>query len=155
MSKLGFIEDSGILLATGTTLTLVQLVAGANHGITIYGWTVGFNSIVAADEAVGARLQIQTTAGTSDASTQINHMNHALDGHETFDTTGRDAFTVDPSKDTNFPTKMIHPTQGYEIWFPADARPQIGAAERIGIEVISNVLSASLDQVTAAIYFKE
>lgn len=155
MSKKGFIEDTAITLATATTLTLVQLVAGTNHGITILGWTVGFNGIVAADEAVGARLQIQTTAGTSSASTQINHMNHSLDGHETFDTTGRDAFTGEPTKDTNFPTKMIHPTQGYEMWFPVDARPVIGSAERIGIEVISNVLSASLDQVTAAIYFSE
>lgn len=155
MSKLGFIETSAITLATGTTLTLVQLVAATNHGITVVGWSVGFNSIVAADESVGCRLQIQTTAGTSSASTKINHMDHSKDGHESFDTTGRDAFTVEPTKDTNFPTKMIHPTQGYELWFPTDARPKIGSAERIGIEVISNVLSASLDQVTAAIYFEE
>ncbi len=155
MSKLGFIEAADMSLATGATKTLVQLVAGTNHGLEVVAVVIGFNSLVAADEAIACRLQIQTSAGTSSASTKINHMNHSLDGHETFDTAGRDAFTVEPSKDTNYPTSMIHPTQGYELWCPWDARPIIGSAERIGIEVIAGALSVSLDEVTAAIYFKE
>ena len=155
MSKRGFIEDSGITLATGTTLTLVQLVAATNHGITIVAWGVGFNSVAAADEPVQCRLQIQTTAGTSGASTKINHRNHALDGHETFDTTGRDLFTVEPSKDTNFPTRLIHPSSGYEIWFPEGDEIDIGSAERIGLEVISGVLNASLVKVSGFIDFEE
>ena len=155
MSKHGFIEDSGITLAAATTLTLVQAVAGTNHGIEIVAWGVGFNSVAAADEPIMCRLQIQTTAGTSSASTQINHRNHALDGHETFDTTGRDAFTGEPTKDTNFPTRLVHPTSGYEIWFPFKEEINIGSAERIGLEVISGVLASSLDQVSGFIYFIE
>ena len=155
MSKRGFIEDSAVTLATGTTLTLVQLVAATNHGITIIAWGVGFNSVTAADEPIQCRLQIQTSAGTSAASTQINHRNHALDGHETFATTGRDAFTGEPTKDTNFPTRLVHPTSGYEIWFPVDDEIDIGSAERIGLEVISGALASSLDQVSGFIDFEE
>ncbi len=155
MTKRAFIEDSGVDLATATTLTLVQLVAATNHGITIVGWGVGFNSIAAADEPIACRLQIQTSAGTSGASTKINHRNHALDGHETLDTTGRDLFTVEPSKDTNFPTRMIHPSSGFEIWFPEGDEVVIGSAERIGLEVISGVLNATLDEVSGFIDFIE
>ena len=155
MSKEGFIEDSAISLAAETTLTLVQLVAATNHGIEIQAWGVGFNSVAAADEPIQCRLQIQTSAGTSGASTQINHRNHALDGHETFDTTGRDAFTVEPSKDTNFPTRLVHPTSGYEIWFPFKEEIDIGSVERIGLEVISGALNATLDKVSGFIYFDE
>ena len=155
MTKRAFIEDSGISVVAETTKTLVQLVAATNHGITIVAWGVGFNSVAAADEPIACRLQIQTTAGTSGASTQINHRNHSLDGHETIDTTGRDAFTVEPSKDTNFPTRLVHPTSGYEIWFPEGDEIVIGSAERIGLEVVPGALASTLDQVSGFIDFIE
>ena len=155
MTKRAFIQDSGISVVAETAKTLVQLVAGTNHGITIVAWGVGFNSVAAADEPIACRLQIQTSAGTSSASTQIDHRNHALDGNETIDTAGRDAFTVEPSKDTNFPTRLVHPTSGYEIWFPEDDEIKIGSAERIGLEVVPGVLNVTLDQVAGFIDFDE
>ncbi len=155
MGKRGFIEDSAISLAAATTKTLVQLVAATNHGITIVSFGVGFNSIAAGDEPIQCRLQIQTSAGTSGASTKINHRNHALDGHETFDTTGRDLFTVEPSKDTNFPTRLIHPTSGFEIWYPEGGPIEIGSAERIGLEVISGTLNITLTKASGFIDFVE
>ncbi len=153
--KKGHIQNSGITVVAETVETLVQLVAATNHGIEIVAWGVGFNSVAAADEPIACRLQIQTTAGTSSASTKIDHRNHALDGHETFDTTGRDLFTVEPTKDTNFPTVMVHPTSGYEIWFPYKEEIEIGSGERIGLEITPGALNVSLDQVTGFIYFNE
>ncbi len=61
----GFMEVSGLTIAANTTETLIQLLAGTNHPITILGWSVGFNSVAAADEPIGCQLLIQTTAGTA------------------------------------------------------------------------------------------
>lgn len=149
----GYVEDEDEVLATATTLTLVQLVAATNAPITIVAWGVGFDSLVAADEPIRCRLQVQTSAGTSVASVIQQHQRSRTD---VFATAGRENFTVEPSKGVAWPTKLVHPTSGgYEIWYPRDARPEVADTERVGVEVISGTLSASLDDVSGFIIFEE
>ena len=82
---IGYIEDEDEVLATATTLTMLQLVAAANHPIIILAWGVSFDSEAAGDEPIKCRLQIQTSAGTSGAST-VQQWNKSRS--DTFDTTG-------------------------------------------------------------------
>ncbi len=148
----GFIEDSGEVLATATVLTLVQLVTAANHPIVILGWGVSFNSIVSTDEPIGVRLQIQTSAGTSSGGTIGQSVQSRTD---TFDTSALIDFTAEPTKGENFPTRMIHAQSGFELWYPQSREIEVADSTRIGLEVTSNVLSASLDQVAGFIHFEE
>ncbi len=156
MSKIGYIQDKGEVLATGTTLTLVQLLAATAHPITILGWGVGFNSVAAADEPILCRLRIQTSAGTSGTGTiEQQDRQH----NTTFDTAALIDFTAEPTDGGDlvdvWPTKMVHPSSGYELWYPEGKEPKIAAAERLGLQVISGVLAASLDEVSGFIFFEE
>ncbi len=149
----GYIEDEDESLATATILTIVQLVTAANNPIEIVAWGVGFDSIVAGDEPIRCRLQLQTSAGTSAASTIQQHRGSRADG---FDTSGLENFTVEPSKGIAWATKLVHPTSGgYEIWYPRDARPEVADSGRVGVEVISGTLASTLDDVSAFIIFEE
>ena len=156
MSKIGFIQDKSEVLATGSTLTIVQLVAGTNHPISILGWGVGFNSVAAADEPILCRLRIQTSAGTSGTGTieQQDRQHNA-----TFDTSALIDFTAEPTDGGDlvdvWPTKMVHPSSGYELWYPEGKEPTIATAERVGLQVISGVLATSLDEVSGFIFFEE
>lgn len=156
MSKIGFIQDKSEVLAATTTLTIVQLVAGTNHAITVLGWGVSFNSVAAADEPVLCRLRIQTSAGTSVAGTiEQQDRQHSA----TFDTTARIDFTVEPTDGGDlvdvWPTKLVHPSSGYELWYPEGKEPKIASVERVGLQVISGALNVSLDEVSGFIFFDE
>lgn len=156
----GFIEVEGVSLATLTTLTYVQLVPGDDHPITILGWGVGFNGGDVTDIPIQCRLQVQTTAGTSSARVIAQHNKARSDA---FDTAGLSAFTVEPTKPGGtagqWPAKFVHPTSGgYEIWYPVGREPGSDGGttpDRIGLEIISGVLAATLTDTSAWIYFED
>jgi len=150
----GFMEVSGISIAADTTETLIQLLAGVNHPIKILGWSVGFNSVAAADEPIGVQLLIQTTAGTAAGSTTIRQRDRTQS--VTFDTTGAVGnYSAEPTPSDQFPVKMIHPSSGYEIWYPEKKGIIVASAERIGLRVLPGALNVALDQVTASLDFEE
>ena len=154
MSVRGFMEVSALTVTAAETLTLIQLLAGTNHPITILGWSVGFNSVAAADEPIACQLLIQTTAGTAAGSTTVRQRDRTQS--VTFDTSGKVGdYSAEPTPSDQFPVKMVHPSSGYEIWYPEKKGIVIASAERIGLRIISGALNVSLDQVSASIDFQE
>ena len=150
----GFMEVSALTVTADETLTLIQLLAGTNHPIKILGWSVGFNSVAAADEPIACQLLIQTTAGTAAGSTTVRQRDRTQS--VTFDTTGKVGdYSAEPTPSDQFPVKMVHPSSGYEIWYPEGKEITVATVERIGLRVISGALNASLDQVSASIDFEE
>lgn len=150
----GFMEVSGLTVTATETLTLIQLVAATDHPIAILGWSVGFNSIAAADEPIAVQLLIQTTAGTAAGGTTIRQRDRTQS--VTFDTNGQlGDFSAEPTPSDQFPVKMVHPSSGYEIWYPEKKAIVVASAERIGLRIISGALNVSLDQVAASIDFEE
>ncbi len=146
------VEDEQTL-ATVTTKTLLQLVAATNHPIVVIGWGISFNSIAAADPAVAVRPQIQTSAGTSaDYSASIRRRDRLQAG--TLDVTARNAFTVEPSKTDDYPTVFVPAQSGYEVWWPEEGWIVLAAGERLGLEMISGTLAASI-QAAGQLAFDE
>ncbi len=136
------VEDQQTL-ATGTTLTLLQLVAATNHAIVVVGWGISFNSVEAAAPAVAVRPQIQTDAGTSaDYSSSIRRRDRLQTG--TLDVTVLNAFSVEPSKTDDYPTVFVPAQSGYEVWWPEAGWITLAPGERLGLEMISGTLSASI-----------
>jgi hypothetical protein len=143
MSGTKLIVEDQQTLATVETKTLLQLLAATNHPIVIIGYGISFNSIAAADPAVAVRPQIQTSAGTSDDySTSIRRRDRLQAG--TLDVTARNAFTVEPSKTDDYPTVFIPAQSGYEVWWPEEGWITLAAGERLGLEMISGTLNASI-----------
>ena len=150
----GYMEVSSITVAAEATDTLIQLVAGTNHPIKILSWGIGFNSIAAADEPIRCQLLIQTTAGTASGSTTVRRWDRTQTG--TFDTSGKvGPYTAEPTPSDEFPVKLVHPSSGYEIYYPEGKEIVVASAERIGLRVLSGALNASLDQVAAHLAFEE
>ncbi len=136
------VEDEQTL-ASATTKTLLQLVAATNHPLVVIGWGISFNSVAAADPAVAVRPQIQTSAGTSsDYSASIRRRDRLQSG--TLDVTARNAFTVEPSKTDDYPTVFVPAQSGFEVWWPEEGWITLAAGERLGLEMISGTLVASI-----------
>lgn len=143
MSGVKLIVEDQQTLATAETKTLLQLVAATNHSLVVVGWGISFNSVEAAAPAVAVRPQIQTSAGTSgDYSSSIRRRDRLQTG--TLDVTARNAFTVEPSKTDDYPTTFVPAQSGYEVWWPEEGWIILGAGERLGLEMISGTLSASI-----------
>jgi hypothetical protein len=147
-------EVSGLSVVSATAVTFIQIVAATNHPISILGWGMSFNGIVATDDPIGVQLLIQTTAGTATGSTTIR--SRVRTESVTYDTTGKvGAYSAEPTASDQFPMRMVHPQSGFEIWLPEKREIIIAAGNRIGLRAVPGTLNATLDPGAAFLDFEE
>jgi hypothetical protein len=118
-------------LAAATPETVLQLVAAANHRVTLLRWGVFFDGVSGSAEPVQVRLVRQTSEGSSSANTPAK-MDDSI--AETLLTTARDTFTVEASDGDVLDLAEVHPQSSYEVIFPLGQEPIIGGGDRLGIE---------------------
>lgn len=118
-------------LTAATIETVVQLVAAANHRVKVLAWGVYFDGTSVSAEPVEIALTRQGDAGTSSANTP-RKIDDSL--AETLLTTARDAFTAEPSSNTDIvAVAEVHPQASYVEIFPMGQEIIIGGGDRLGI----------------------
>jgi hypothetical protein len=121
-------------LTASNTETLIQVVAAANHGFIVCGWGVAFAGTGVNEEPIQIDLIRQTTAGTSASLTLVKWDDSIADS---IDSSGLQDFTAEPTAGDVLASTESHPQAGYEIWYPEGKEPRVGAADRIGIRVLT------------------
>ncbi len=121
-------------LGAAATETILQVVAAANHQVTVLGWGVSFAGTGVTDEPLQAELLRQGSAGTSSVLTLVKW--NDSDG-DTIDASALQDFSAEPSGPVTLHPERVHPQAGFEIWFPEGREPIIGAGDRMGIRVIT------------------
>lgn len=129
------------VLGASVTETILQVVAAINHQVRLLAWGVSFAGTGVTDPPVRAELVRQTTAGTSAALTLVKWNNS--DG-DTIDATALQDFTAEPTLGDILMAERVHPQAGYELWFPVDAIPIIGAGDRLGVRVITGTAAPNV-----------
>lgn len=126
----GSLATVEIALSSGVPMTVLQIVAAANHRVKILRWGVFFAGIAGTDEPVNVALNRQSTAGTSSALTP-NKLDDSL--AETLLTTGRHTASVEPTTGDLLDSILVHPQSGYEMVFPMGQEIIVGGGDRVGI----------------------
>jgi len=135
MAKLRAIAQTAeVALAAASAKTVLQVVAAANHRVSVEGWGVFFDGTSVTGEPVQVRLLRQSTAGTMSALTPVK-----LDGSlgETLQTTALHTATVEPTAGDVVDVIECHPQGGYEKLFPMGQEVILAGAGRLGIECTS------------------
>ena len=130
MSQIGVGTISEQALVAATAQTLVQLIAAANHGITILGWGVFFDGISPTAEPVQIELARQTTAGTASSLTLVKYNDSNGDS---LDTTAQQDVTAEPTKGDVLDVAECHPQASIQKYYPYGKEPKVGAGDRIGL----------------------
>ena len=132
------LEFTGLVseVASGTTtLTLVQLVAPANHLVRVLDYTVSFKGTNATAEPIEVQLLRQTTAGTSAALTLVKNNDSIA---ETILTTALKTFTAEPTAGDILDVEYVHPQGGSKTFVaPSPDCWIIGGGDRVGIRVVT------------------
>jgi hypothetical protein len=128
--KHGIALAEDITLVAATPMTVMQIVAAANHPVEITEITVGFDGTDNTHEPVEVDVVRQTTAGTMSAVTVAGA--NDSDG-DTFDTSAQHTATGEPTSPTMIRKWRVHPQwcQTYQV--PDNAPLHIGAGDRVGI----------------------
>lgn len=124
--------QSGISLTLGTAMTVVQVVAAANHRVLMHGFELTFNSTDSTKAPQLVQVLVQTTAGTMTALTLAKR--NSSDS-ETLQTTARHTSTADPTDSTVLKNYMVSPLGGIVQSFRFDSPIPIVGGTRLGIKV--------------------
>ena len=135
-------------LGAAATETIIQLIAPANHRVSILGWGVFFDSVSPTAEPVQVRLLRQTTAG-SGTSLSLVKLDDSL--AETLQTTALQNFTTEPTAGDVLDVVEVHPQTGYEVKYPMGQEPIIGGGDRMGLDCTA----PAIVNVRAKIFFEE
>ena len=142
--------EADSLVATGTsTKTIAQVRAAANHGVDIVGFGIYGDSVDLDAVPVPAELLRQTTDGTMTGATVTKGNDSNAD---TLDTTGGHTATAEPTAGDILHPFQYAPSAGYVFMWPQDARPHVGAADRVGLRVLTPAVDHN---VNGWISFKE
>jgi len=136
-------------IATGTSkITLLQLIAAANHRVLVKEVSVSFNGVSNTEEPILVQVLRQSDAGTMSALTLAKL---DLDGDETLQTTGTHTSTGEPTGTVSVMTEHVHPQGGFTWQAPFGGEIVVNGGDRLGIAVTA---AAGVDAV-ARIVFEE
>lgn len=123
--------EGEIALTAATAKTILQVVAAANHRVSLCGFSVSFDGVTAANEPVNVELLVQSTAGTMSAATPVRDGDP---GSETLQTTAQKNATVEPTAGNILRRWLFHPQGGgMERSFGYDERITIPGGTRLGL----------------------
>lgn len=139
--------QSGISVGASDTITLIQLLAVANHRIRLVGWSVTFDDT----QSAGARLEIvrQSTDGTMTAGPTLVKTDDSI--ADTLLTTARHTATVEPT--TGDILDSITVKDGWSVFYPEKKEKICGGGDRIAIRIITP--SAVTPVCDAHMFFEE
>lgn len=151
--KMGVATKSAI--ATGTDAkTLVQIVSGANHAVTLHRLMVSFEGVTATDEPILIELVRQSDAGTMSALTVVG-MDDA--DQDTFDTSAQHTASVEPTGTGVIFSTYLHPQCAGDWAFnPYTDAPRIGTAAALSMGRLGVRVTADDDvNATVTVIFEE
>lgn len=147
-ARVGIVSQKGITSGT-STITLIQLIAAANHAVKIVAFGVFYKGTSNTDAPHSVDLARQSDAGTMSSATPVKGDDSVAD---TLDTTAQHTATAEPTTGDVLAIAAVHPQTGYH-WTADDRAPLIiGAGDRIGLRVVSPAASQTVD---AYIVFEE
>ena len=120
-------------IGTGTE-TRVQVIAAANHRLTVTEWSISFKGIVATDLPIEVQLLRQSTGGTASGLTPLNSSSNG----DTLDVTAQETFTAEPTPGDILDRVFIHPQAGYTYAVVRDVQIQVPPAGRLGVRTINS-----------------
>ncbi len=126
------------------TRTMLQVIAGTNHGIKMTEFGVSFQGVDNIAKPVKIEILRQTTAGTSSALTAVK-MSDTTTG---IDTSALQTFTgAEPASGDVLRTFFIHPQQGL-LYAPPDPEEfEVGGGTRLAMRVTIESGETNLDAV--------
>lgn len=125
--------------SASTTVSLIQVLAGTNHKMTLREVGVMFNGISATGNHVQVDLLRQSTAGTASALTLVKDVEE--DG-TTIDASAQETFTVEPTAGDVLRSWYVHP-QGHLI-LPIEG-VTVASGGRLAIRAITPGTHTSID----------
>lgn len=129
---LAHLPTGEVAVSAGVPMTVLQIVAAANHRVLLSGFSVMFKGTSATDTPVKIRILRQTTAGTMSSVTIVKN-NDGDD--ETLQTTGRHTASAEPTAGDVLETLEVHPQAGLLFFYPAGKEIVIKGGGRLGFEV--------------------
>lgn len=132
MAALNLHYPSGeVSLGAGTAKTPITVVAAANHRVKIKGVEVFFKGTSPTDTPVLIKFYRFTTDGTGSSGTLYNNNE---DDSETIQTTGKIAYTAEPTLGNVFKIWEVHPQTGLVVYFPPGEEIILKGGNKMGIQ---------------------
>ena len=119
-------------VTTDEVITIVQLVAAANHAVRVTSIAVSFHGINNTHPPIDVYIARLTDAGTMSALTLVKADDSIAD---TLDTTALHTATVEPTTTDVLINVAVHPQTGVVYPVTPDTPIIIGAADRLGVIV--------------------
>lgn len=147
MAGVGFSAVTAeIATGSGSSKTLLQLVAASNHGAIIKLIEISFDGTSSTAEPIFVTFLRQTSAGTMSSLTLVKYP--ADDYDETLQTTAQHTATVEPSASDILRGFEVHPQLGKETVFSFKDEIKIGGGDRLGVRVLA---AASVNAVVTVL----
>lgn len=133
-------------ITTGTSLiTLLQVVAAANHAVEIDEVSVSFNGTSNTATPVLVQVVRQTTAGTMSSLTGAKD---PADWDETMQTTFQHTASAEPTAGTVLMEEYVHPQQGYTWQAPFGRSIKLTGGTRLGVVVTAGASISATARVS-------
>ena len=125
-------------------LTVLQVTAPANTGITVRGFGISFDGIDGSEEPIRVKIARQTTAGTGGVAGFIGKLNNE-DGRTTQSTVLQDIDTTSPT-DGDILRKYFVPVRGggFHRNFGEHDKIEVGPGDRIAIICVTQATQTDL-----------
>jgi len=138
MAGIDAFAQTDLIQTSAVKLTLLQLVAAANHRVKVQGFSISFQGVVNTDSPLQVELVRQSTAGTMTALTCIAN-DESID--ETLQTTAQHTATVEPTEPANsvIVREFVHPQGGFTYQSMFAKEILIGGGNRLGMVVTASV----------------
>lgn len=135
MARLRAVQATGgeIALSAATARTIIQLAAATNTRIALKSFGFFFDGTSSSNEPVRIDLMRQSSAGTASAATPASDMETTP--AETIQTSGRTAFTVEPTYGNVLRSYNCHPQAGFERSYAMDEEIIVPGGGRLALRL--------------------
>ncbi|MBM4069630.1 MAG: hypothetical protein FJ271_11865 [Planctomycetes bacterium] len=149
MAGLNLHYPSGeVSLSAGTAKTPITVVAAANYRVKIKGIEVFFKGTSPTDTPAKIQFYRFTSDGTGSTGTLYNNNE---DDSETIQTTGKIAYSAEPTLGNVFKIWEVHPQTGLVVYFPPGEEIVLKGGNKMGIQVTA----AQNQTVSINLYLEE
>lgn len=135
-------------VVAASSITLVQVLTGANNQALLTEFGISFNGIDSVAEPIEVQLVVQTSAGTASVLSPVL-VERPNSG--SIQTSAQDTFTAEPTTTDILHRVFVHPQSGYVYTVPDPQAFKLPGGLRLAVRIVT---PASVGTLSALAYIE-